>query len=384
MALAYRILNSIQNDHSYTKRMSLSVVFSLAAKREALAKEKRMFDRAMTNSQNAFMTRLPSIQCPDCHSNLEDIEPEAESKAAVDYGSCRRRCEKCGLGFSNARTDKVEKLTIIYRDCFKGIPTQISDGYDRVLFQALNKTARASKTKRFTFSTSEDHLTWTVFRTLQLERQLRATLERIGVKFLAKTHKEPTMLLWGSPVPANEPDGEKLLSRLIAVSTKLEEKKDRRSEPDVILDFGSTGLVFIEVKHRSRNAFVREDYPNWSRYLKPNNGVFLSELEIRKSGLYELTRNWRIAREMADGAPFAVVNLGPASLFRGKCGEIIKAFACALNQNPQQQFITVLWETFLGDLNAAPPWLQDYVSKRQIGVNPKLGTPSANAVSPAL
>ncbi len=312
------------------------------------------------------MSRLPSIQCPECNSKLEDVAPEAKSKSAVDYSTCRRRCEKCGLGFSNAQTDNIKKLTTIYRNCFTGIPAEIAEGYERVLAQAFNEKARTSKAKRFTFSTSEDHATWSVFRYLQCEHLIRVAVSRAGIQFVAQAESEPTILLWGSPVPADNPNGRLIMERLIAASDRLEEDRDKRSEPDVILDFGPAGIVFIEVKLGSPNAIAKGDYDNWSRYLGGSTKAFRSESEIRRTGLYELARNWRIAWEMADGAPIAVVNLGPATLFRGKCGDAIATFANALNQDEQHRFVAVSWEKFLGDVNAMPGWFQKYLFGRRV------------------
>jgi hypothetical protein len=258
---------------------------------------------------------------------------------------------------------------MIYRDCITGIPIEIVEGHKDVLGRSLNETTRVSKEKQFTFSTSEDHVTWTLFRYLQLESRLRSVLERVGIKFLAKTTTEPIMLLWGSPVAADDAEGVQVVQRLLTVSDKLSEAR-RRTEPDVILDFGSAGFVLIEVKHRSGNSIVKEDYPDWTRYLNANRSAFSSESKVRKTGLYELARNWRIAWEMADGAPFAVVNLGPATLFRGPHGETMKEFADGLNQNEFRGFHTVAWTEFLTNPATTPGWLKEYLRDR--GVLPNL------------
>jgi len=43
--------------------------------------------------------RLPQVTCPECQSII--IARDAEVKAVTQYSDCLRRCEKCGVGFSN-------------------------------------------------------------------------------------------------------------------------------------------------------------------------------------------------------------------------------------------------------------------------------------------
>jgi hypothetical protein len=46
----------------------------------------------------------------------------------------------------------------------------------------------------------------------------------------------------------------------------LREDPNSFSEPDVIVDLGEEGLMFIEVKHCSGNDLKPADYCGWSRY----------------------------------------------------------------------------------------------------------------------
>ena len=172
------------------------------------------------------------------------------------------------------------------------------------------------------------------------------------------------MLLWGTPIPTGDVNGKKTYSSLLSASVKLGELPNRRTEPDVILDFGSAGIVMIEVKHRSPNSISPIDYANWPRYLKDTQ-LFHSPDEVRKIGLYELARNWRVTSEMARESPMALVNLGPATLFLGSKGKAVEALAKVLNQNEHRKFIPTTWTQFLGSFEQ-PDWLRTYLTKRSI------------------
>lgn len=287
----------------------------------------------------------------------------AYARSAQDYESCLRKCAPCGLGFSNAFTSNLTFLTAIYRDAFAGLPSRIADGHERVLATAMNQGNRASKAKRFTFATSEDHLTWTVFRHLQIEGTLRHAMMNLGLKI--ETVSEPTMLLWGSAVPADDTPGAQVRAKLLSVSTLLGEISTRRSEPDVLLDFDAAGVVLIEVKHRSPNEVKAADYPNWSRYVTATE-AFRSEEAVKSTGLYELARNWRFAAELADGRPFAVVNLGPERLFNGDHRRRLEAFIATLDQSESNRFLTATWQQFFAGVQPLPQWLTSYLSNRKV------------------
>ncbi len=82
---------------------------------------------------------------------------------------------------------------------------------------------------------------------------------------------------------------------------------------------GPAGIVFIEVKYRSLNDNKDADYGGWSRYL--DTDAFADPLSLRRSGHYELARNWRIGWDLAGERPFTLVNLGPPILFEGPEGK---------------------------------------------------------------
>jgi hypothetical protein len=316
------------------------------------------------------MARLPSIHCPGCGRSIESrpYTPGASGRppTARGYDSCLRRCEGCGLGFSNARTAEIDRLTIVFRDPFGNIPESIAAGHEEVLSKALNLGNRPAKCLKFTSAKSEDHLTWTVFRYLQLAQEAGKVIGRLGIDFRGNPEVAPALLLWGCPLPPQDEAGKTVQGRLIQVLDRLSENPQRRSEPDVILDFGERGIIFIEVKHGSPNDAKPVDYKGWPTYLS-NTEAFLDAGGVCQTGFYELARNWRIAWDLAGDRPMALVNLGLGELFRGASQSKLAAFSQTLNQGESRRFFTVSWRRFLDAMPPCPPWLTDYLEKRRVG-----------------
>ena len=177
--------------------------------------------------------------------------------------------------------------------------------------------------------------------------------------------KEPSLLLWGSPVPSGDLGGKRLNDALLKVSDTLGEVSTCRSEPDVVLDFGTAGIVLIEIKHRSPNEVKQADYPNWSRYLTGTT-AFRSADGVKNAGLYELARNWRVAFELAEGRPFAVVNLGPERLFDDDNRRRLDTFINALHQSASNRFLMATWRDFFVGVHPLPDWLSNYLADRYV------------------
>ncbi|MFZ5448932.1 MAG: hypothetical protein ACOZFS_09890 [Thermodesulfobacteriota bacterium] len=284
----------------------------------------------------------------------------------MGYASCLRRCEDCGFGFSNARTAEIDRLTIVYRNPFGNIPDYIAAGHDEVLRQALNRINRSAKLLKFTSSKSEDHLTWTVFRYLQLTQEMGKAVGRLGIDFMDIFSVEPTLLLWGCPLPPQEEVGKAIQEKLIQVLDRLGENPQRRSEPDVILDYGERGIIFIEVKHGSPNDTKPAKYQGWRKYLR-NTVAFRDTGSVRRTGFYELARNWRIAWDLAGDRPMALINLGPGELFQGTSQSKLVAFTETLDQGESRRFVIVSWRQFLDAMPPCPPWLRGYLDNRRVG-----------------
>jgi len=117
----------------------------------------------------------PSLLCPVCGNQLSPREGARVSVSS--YDDCLRRCEWCGIGFSNAVQNPVK----IFHSSEAAVPSEVRNGLRAALASSINHTNRRNKEKKFVFETSEDAITWTVFRGLQRERLLRATLHKLGL-----------------------------------------------------------------------------------------------------------------------------------------------------------------------------------------------------------
>ena len=298
-------------------------------------------------------TLLPNLACLGCGGTLSG----RWSPAASSFATCARRCEACGVGFSNG----LANPTVIYRDPLQNTPWQARDGALRALGESINIRSRGSKIHRFGFETSEDALTWTMFSYLASEPLLMdRVLNHFGVT--DSLDGKPAVLLWGSPV-GRAPEGANTRERLIHVSDSLGENPASRSEPDVLVDLGSAGLVVIEVKYRSAND-NKSDTGAFDRYL--DERFFLDAAAVKATGMYELARNWRIGSELAQGRPFTLVNLVLAPTLNADRNRL-ERFSSALRTGEQAQFTVIEWSTLIEAVGRLmPPWLTEYLDQRLI------------------
>jgi len=238
-------------------------------------------------------------------------------------------------------------------------------GVEDTLANALNEDNRANKKLKFGFSSSEDALTWTVFSFLHASGQLNRITR--GYEFVQDGVDEPAMLLWGVPYPVASPRGESIRKRVIEICDRLGEKTRRRSEPDVILDFADDGLVIVEVKYRSGND-QQKFGDKHEKYLS-NTDAFAEPELIRRAELYELTRNWRIGVELAEGRPFTLVNL----MIKNKEPNQIRQFRSGLNYLKGTYRIAT-WKDFLSGCNPSqcPLWFREYLDDKLPGMMPVL------------
>lgn len=301
---------------------------------------------------------LPAIACPGCGASLSGTR----SPAASSFATCARRCETCGIAFSNGLTNP----TVIYRDPLQNIPWQTHGGALEALEQAVNVRSRPTKARRFGFETSEDALTWTVFSYLASEPgSMDLILAHLGMTTVRGV--EPTVLLWGSPLGQTQ-YGRTIRERLIQVSDNLAENPVSRSEPDVLIDLGPSGLVIIEVKYRSSND-NETNTVKFDRYL--DERFFLDLGAVKATGLYELTRNWRIGCEMAQSRPLTLVNLVMAPTLKSDRHRL-ERFSSALRTGEQARFAVVEWASVVGALShLMPQWLIDYLDLRMAPRSPR-------------
>jgi len=236
-------------------------------------------------------------------------------------------------------------------------------GVEDALINALNVDNRANKKQKFGFSTSEDALMWTVFSFLQATGQLRRIVRDCGL--VHNNADEPAMLLWGVPQPAASPRGDSIRKRVIEVCDKLRENPRRRSEPDVILDFADDGLVMVEVKYRSGND-QQKFGDKHDKYMRGTD-AFVEPKQIQSSWLYELTRNWRIGVELADGRPFTLVNL----IVKNREPHQMRRFRTGLNYQ-RGTYRIATWKDFLSGCNPSkwPLWFSEYLEGKLPGMMP--------------
>jgi hypothetical protein len=316
------------------------------------------------------MRQLPSLICPSCRGPIAAIESVDNVPVTTQFDDCLRRCEPCGIGASNAADLGI--VTYIYRDPLRNIPIESREGASEVRDQALNVQNRGPKRRRFGFSTSEDAVTWVVFTYLLRSGQLHAALQLAGLTGRETLTTTPTVLLWGVPV-GNSARGAEIRKQLTDLCISLQERPNSFSEPDVIVDLGEEGLMFIEVKYLSGNDSKPADYPGWSRYEQAARLAWRIK-DVKASGCYELARNWFLLKNLAAERPATLVNLGPAKLFLGAEGARLNRFVAALGTDERSHFMKVTWSDLLGKgLVDVPDWFAQFcygrgLTKRGHGV----------------
>jgi hypothetical protein len=269
-----------------------------------------------------------------------------------DWESLAFRCLDCGIGYSNA-TNPEARVRIV-RDIDQAVPGEVHDGLQAALAEALNVRNRPSKRNAFCSASSEDAVTWTVFRGLDLIGRLARVAQAITPDH--PDSREVDLLLWGVPVAG--PDGAAIRDQLIAVSDELGEASKSRSEPDVIL-VTETHVVFIEAKTGSRND-VNASSNGWATYLK-DEALFRGEAKrVQEAGYYELVRNWVIGNRLADklGRDYLLVNLGPSPL-----AQDVQCLTPLLGTTAHRSFSHLRWVQLLQEAEPLPQWLSDHVDK---------------------
>jgi hypothetical protein len=302
---------------------------------------------------------LPVIACPICGDMLA-ARPGSIVKAR-NWLECLRRCTKCGVGISNAQSTP----TIIFNDSRLNVPEEVRDGVLDTLALAFNKRNRANKRTKFGFSTSEDALTWTLFKFLSDSGQLTRVLRRAGLQISDQALHHEALLLWGVPIPMDRDAGWAIRGCLKSISDQLGEDPARRTEPDVLIDFGVHGLFIIEVKHRSRTVVQGIEHARWDRYF-PANSPLSYTAAMRSSGCYELARNWKFGLELAakTDRPFTLACLGPDSLFRGEDEKVLQAFEGCIPADGLARFHKMRWNALLGAGADPPEWLVRHFEPR--------------------
>ena len=206
---------------------------------------------------------LRARTCRSCGAEIPGVTTDTKPVSPTSMRECLRRCA-CGKGaFSNGKSP-----TWIFAEPSENVPLEVRDGLRDVLRQSVNEGSRRTKLFRFGFETSDDAVTWTVFRYLQQSARLRERLAASGNTVAARAQAEPVMLLWGSPFPATDADGRQVQRRLLEILNALGEHSRTYAEPDVLLDFHEAGIVSIKATYDSRNEEKSESYTGWRWYVE--------------------------------------------------------------------------------------------------------------------
>ena len=297
---------------------------------------------------------LASLPCPRCGSLLAATDGVAGR--AEQFEDCLRRCETCGVGWSNGETAPRR----IWRDPLDNVPSEVRPGLMDAITQALNVRNREMKRVKLASDRSEDAITWTVLQYLARHTAGDAHWRLLlGCGSQPSSIPAPTILVWGVPIDGG--NGKELRAAIETVLDRLGERSASRTEPDVVLDFGEVGLVLVEVKYRSRND--RQDDKPWSRYVSEER-AFADAGAARASGRYELARNWWLGCDVAGARPLTMVNL----VARPEVGAELartEVFAGSLRLDSGRRFLRLTFSDLLSAIPIPwPSWFNAYVEER--------------------
>jgi len=192
---------------------------------------------------------------------------------------------------------------MVFKDPLDNVPTQVRVGAGDTLKRSLNVRQRRKKKGRFAFSDSKDALVWTVFA--YLLRHVPAALPYwISNRLNLQVAGEPEALLWGVPL-GQRGNGERTRDTLTDVLQRFGEDPEDFTEPDVMLDFGAHGLIFIEATFGAPTATITDQ--DLAPYLAANSSSGMTPLA--KSESNGLMRSWCIGKRMAGDRPFRLVAL---------------------------------------------------------------------------
>jgi hypothetical protein len=299
------------------------------------------------------MVTYRPMKCRDCGTEIvPSPDTVSEPTKAECYSDCYFKCPypTCQVAYSNARDE--QSRTKIYRTLEGNVPGPVRDGLLEVLGRSLNVSSRPKKQLRFGFETSEDAVTWTVFRYLLGSGEVGPALGIEGLNL-------ERALFWGCPWPPDATHPACSLLEEIQLQV-LQENPVYLSEPDVIL-IGLGLLVFVEVKYREVNS-SEPFYRHFNRYLQHRQGLFTSTPAVEQAGYYELVRNLVIGSLLATqlNRPFLLVNLGDTP-----CLPSAQAFQRLLVDPSLFRFVS--WSDLVGRLQQpVEQWFADYLRTRRL------------------
>ena len=186
------------------------------------------------------------------------------------------------------------------------VPLQIAAGLVKVLNGAINDANRRNKREKFCAETSEDAVTWTVFRWLHQEdiprwcRPCAGSPRRRARRRCGSGARRPE-----EERPNGSGSGTSRFRMGSASSLAVEPRSTRCSS-------GTTCSSAVEVKYKSRNDRKSGRTTDLGATFRPT--LFAADVEsVDELGFYELARNWALGSALAEALDrrFLLVNLGP-------------------------------------------------------------------------
>ena len=293
------------------------------------------------------------MQCRVCPQLItSDVFDAGPPSPAASYDGCYFKC-KCGVAYSNAASEK--NRTLVHKKLEDNVPSAVHNDLRAVLAQALNVRNRPPKLERFAFETSEDAITWTVFRFLQQHGDICSALGLV-----ASTTRQ--VLYWGTewPLVSVSPIRSELEHLL---TNQLDENPNSHSEPDLLV-VTHAQVAIVEVKYRSRNA-VQTGHGRFRKYVNYDPLLFAYPSAVPQAGHYELTRNCVIVHELARrlGLQPLLINLGPDRIEASA-----DAFASSLSPSTKNAFRFLSWPDLIQKLPPSlPTWMDEYIRSRRLG-----------------
>lgn len=167
---------------------------------------------------------------------------------------------------------------------------------------------------------------------------------------------DPEILLWGAPITTIHHGAR---TSFINASTIVGEKANFRTEPDVVMDYGEYGLIFIECRYLSPNTSKPSMFKGWDKYNNPK--YFKDFNRVKQGGLYQLARMWRIGNEMAGDRPFTLINIVRKSDLTNVQAYNETSFGDYIQRRHNSRFVTISWDAVL-DL-FYPSWAVHHYAK---------------------
>lgn len=239
----------------------------------------------------------------------------------------------------------IAKSTFEYEDKFDNLLWK--DAADRALLARIGVGKQDDRMGR---ETSEDAVTWNVFRYLETSDLLGPWLASLTGSPVGKT----SITYWSY---SDEPGVQGVWSGLANARETFSERKDHPSEPDVIVDTDA-GLFWIEAKLTASNKTTPSSDAKPEGYRAGGDGWYrkviatnFDDLAI-KERRYEMLRYWLLGTWAAAqvNKPFYLVSL----VRRQSKENMADALVGHFHTTPERQALSTTWEDIHGFLKASP------------------------------